>query len=87
MQAPDGRFWSVRQQPGVRSAVVEASTEALPCEQFRWRVSGYSQMRAAVVHVAEALHIGEDPTPEGATLLSHVLEVPQLPPTGNVHLV
>jgi hypothetical protein len=87
VEAPDGRFWSVRQLPGVRSVVVEAATEALPCEQYRWRVSGYTRMRAAVVQVAQALRSGEEPTPEGATLLSHVVEAPELPPTGNVHVV
>jgi hypothetical protein len=40
-----------------------------------------------VLHVANALHCGEDPTPDGATLLSHVVEAPGLPPTGNVHVL
>lgn len=87
VEAPDGRFWSVQHRPSVLACIVEASTEALPCERFRWRVAGLTRGRAAALHVARALRSGEDPTPDNAVLISHTVDARVLPPTGNVNLV
>jgi hypothetical protein len=87
IQAPDGRFWTVHRHPGVLSYIVEATTEALPTERYRWHVNGWGPGRRALTRVASALRTGEDPTPAGATLLSHEVAQPRVPPTGNVHLV
>jgi hypothetical protein len=87
IEAPDGRFWTVHRHAGVLSCVVEASTEALPTEHYKWRVQGWGRGRLAVSRIASAIRVGEDPTPAGATLLSHEVAQPTVPPTGNVHLV
>lgn len=87
VEAPDGRFWSVQHRPSVLASIIEASTEALPRERYRWRVTGLARGRAAAVQVARALRAGSDPTPENATLLSHVVDARLLPPSGNVNLV
>jgi hypothetical protein len=87
VEAPDGRFWCVQHRPSVLASVVEAFTEALPCERYRWRVTGLTRGRSAAVHVARALRAGKDPTPENATLISHTVDSRILPPTGNVNLV
>ena len=87
VEAPDGRFWTVQYRPAVIASIVEASTEALPCERFRWRVAGLTKGRAAAQHVARALRTGADPTPERAVLVSHTVAAHVLPPTGNVNLV
>ncbi|MEO6713618.1 MAG: hypothetical protein ABIM89_09345 [Mycobacteriales bacterium] len=87
IEAPDGRFWHVYQRPGVLAIVVEAATDALPRERYRWRVRGLTHGRAAALHVARALRAGTDPTPDGASLLLHWVDAAALPPTGNVTLV
>lgn len=87
MEAPDGRFWSVHFRVGVLSCVVEAATEALPRERFRWKVAGITKGRSAAQHVANALRSGGDPAPDNATLISHTVDARVLPPTGNVTLV
>lgn len=87
IEAPDGRFWTVHRHPGLLSCIVEATTEALPIEHYRWRIHGWADGRRAVARIASALRMGEDPTLTGATLLSHDVAQPTVPPTGNVHLV
>jgi hypothetical protein len=69
------------------ATIIEASTEALPREHFRWRVPGVMHGRSAALHVARALRDGTDPTPDSATLLDHTIDARELPPTGNVNLV
>lgn len=87
VEAPDGRFWTVQYRPTVLATIVEASTEALPSERYRWRVGGLTRGRAAAQCVARALRTGLDPTPDGAVLVSHTVAAHALPPTGNVNLV
>lgn len=87
VEAPDGRFWSVQYRPGVLAMIVEATTEALPCERYRWRVPGLTRGRAAALQVARGLRAGTDPAPDNATLVSHTVADHALPPSGNVHLV
>lgn len=87
VEAPDGRFWSVHCRWGVLACVVEAVTEALPQERFRWKVAGITKGRPAAQHVANALRSGDVPTPDRATLISHTVAARVLPSTGNVTLV
>jgi hypothetical protein len=87
VEAPDGRFWCVHQRPGVFAVIIEASTEALPREVYRWRVSGLTHGRSAALAVARALRAGADPAPAAGALLSHTVDSRVLPPTGNVTLV
>jgi hypothetical protein len=87
VEAPDGRFWSVQYRPSVLATIVEASTEALPRERYRWRVAGLMHGRSAALQVARALRQGADPAPDNATLLHHDVDAYVLPPTGNVNLV
>jgi hypothetical protein len=87
VEAPDGRFWCVQYRPSVLATIIEASTEALPREHYRWRVAGLIHGRAAALHVARALRDGTDPTPDHAALLDHTVDARVLPPTGNVNLV
>lgn len=87
VEAPDGRFWCVHHRPGVLGPIVEASTDALPRELYRWRVNGVTRGRSAALSVARALRAGTDPAPEGALLLAHTVDSKVLPPTGNVTLV
>ena len=87
IEAPDGRFWTVHHHAGLWSSTIEASTDALPNEHYRWRIRGWGKGRSTALGVARALRRGDDPTPAGATLLSHTVAAPSVPPTGNVHLV
>lgn len=74
-------------RPGLLSSIVEASTEALPRERYRWRVAGLTRGRSVALQVAAALRKGTEPAPEHATLSAHTVDAPALPPTGNVNLV
>ncbi|MEP7054022.1 MAG: hypothetical protein ABI912_02090 [Actinomycetota bacterium] len=87
VEAPDGRFWTVQYRPGLLAIIVEASTEALPRENYRWRVAGLMHGRSAALQVARALRQGVDATPANGTLVRHDVEARVLPLTGNVNLV
>ena len=87
VEAPDGRFWTVHHHVSLLSSIVEARTEALPCERYRWKIAGFTRGRSAAHFVARALRTGTDPTPDNATLVTHTVDARVLPPTGNVTLV
>ena len=87
MEAPDGRFWTVQHGVSLLASYVEARTEALPCERFRWKIAGFTKGRSAAHVVARALRAGTDPTPADAALVTHSVDARVLPPTGNVTLV